>query len=98
MLQTTALVEGEDWLVGGDFNSILHVDEKMGGNQRQSWELTDFQNIVQESKLVDLGYVGYPFTWNNKRNGKENVRVRLDRFLASPTWRICYPNAMVSHL
>ncbi|KAH7841895.1 hypothetical protein Vadar_013209 [Vaccinium darrowii] len=94
----TANASDVDWLVGGDFNAILHADEKLGGTQRQEWELTDFQQFVQQSNLIDLGYVGYPFTWNNRRVGRDNVRVRLDRFLASPSWRIQYPNAAVNHL
>ncbi|KAH7863624.1 hypothetical protein Vadar_020021 [Vaccinium darrowii] len=70
----------------------------MGGTQRQVWELTDFQQFVQDSNLIDLGYVGYPFTWNNKRPGRDNVRVRLDHCFASSSWRIRYPNAVVNHL
>ncbi|KAG5514982.1 hypothetical protein RHGRI_036130 [Rhododendron griersonianum] len=93
-----AHMESSDWLIGGDFNAILHQDEKFGGLQRQAWELSDFQRFVQESSLIDLGYVGFPFTWNNKRSGRENVRVRLDRFLASSSWRIHHPNAVVKHL
>lgn len=88
----------EDWLVGGDFNAILHVDEKIGGMQRNAWVLSDIQRFVQESNLIDLGYVGYSFTWNNKRQGRDNVKVRLDRFFTDPSWRIHYPNAVVSHL
>lgn len=88
----------EDWVVGGDFNPILHAEEKMGGNKRQAWELTEFQQFVQDSNLIDLGYVGYRFTWNNKRTGRDNVLVRLDWFFANSSWRIGFPNAAVSHL
>ncbi|KAH7842567.1 hypothetical protein Vadar_006777 [Vaccinium darrowii] len=90
--------ERADWIVGGDFNAILDQEEKIGGHHRQSWEFTDFQNFCQRSSLLDLGYVGYPFTWNNKRHGRDNVRVRLDRFLANSSWRIRFPNAVVKHL
>ncbi|KAH7853263.1 hypothetical protein Vadar_000653 [Vaccinium darrowii] len=93
-LISIANAEALDWIVGGDFNAILHPSEKMGGQYRQAWELSDFQNFVNGSHLIDLGYVGYPFTWSNKRSGRDNVRVRLDRFLASPTWRLRYPSAV----
>ncbi|KAH7838833.1 hypothetical protein Vadar_031730 [Vaccinium darrowii] len=97
-LLSVARMETIDWLIGGDFNAILHPDEKVGGAPRQAWELADFQNFIQDSNLVDLGYVGYPFTWNNKRHGGNNVRVQLDRFLSNPRWRIHHPNAVVKHL
>lgn len=78
-----AIGRGEDldWIVGGDFNAIAHQDEKFGGLPRHNWEMADFQNFIQESSLIDLGYIGYPFTWNNKRHGRDNVRERLDHFL-----------------
>ncbi|KAH7855780.1 hypothetical protein Vadar_028753 [Vaccinium darrowii] len=97
LLETTR-TESLDWLVGGDFNAITHADEKAGGADRQAWEMADFQRFIQESNLIDLGYIGYPFTWNNKRCGQDNVKVRLDRFLASPSWKIRHPDALVWHL
>ncbi|KAF7146173.1 hypothetical protein RHSIM_Rhsim04G0061100 [Rhododendron simsii] len=89
--------EDRDWIVGGDFNAIAHQDEKFGGLPRHNWEMADFQNYIQESSLIDLGYVGYPFTWNNKRHGRDNVKERLDRFFASPSWRIRHPHGVVKH-
>ncbi|KAF7147810.1 hypothetical protein RHSIM_Rhsim03G0079300 [Rhododendron simsii] len=95
-----AIGRGEDldWIVGRDFNAIAHQDEKFGGLPRHNWEMADFQDFIQESSLIDLGYVGYPFTWNNKRHGRDNVKERLDRFFASPSWRIRHPHGVVKHL
>jgi hypothetical protein len=36
--------------------------------------------------MIDVGYAGNPFTWNNNRKGLENIKERLDRGLASPSW------------
>lgn len=48
--------------------------------------------------MIDIGYVGYPFTWNNKRGGRANIRMRLDRALVNPRWRIECPNGILLHL
>ncbi|KAH7862470.1 hypothetical protein Vadar_005220 [Vaccinium darrowii] len=72
----------------GDFNAITSNDEKWGGPNKSSWELRDFRDFISESQLIDMGYIGYPFTWNNKRHGGCNVRERLDRALINSSWRI----------
>ncbi|KAH7840001.1 hypothetical protein Vadar_011188 [Vaccinium darrowii] len=82
----------------GDFNAITSNEEKWGGPNRASWELRDFREFISESHLIDMGYVGYPFTWNNKRHGGCNVRERLDRALVNSSWRIKYPNGVLHHL
>ncbi|KAH7863545.1 hypothetical protein Vadar_018897 [Vaccinium darrowii] len=82
----------------GDFNAITSNEEKWGGPNRASWELRDFREFISESQLIDMGYVGYPFTWNNRRHGWCNVRERLDRALINSSWRIKYPNGVLHHL
>lgn len=43
---------------------------------------------MDDNDLIDIGYVGYPFTWNNKRGGRANIRMRLDRAIVNPRWRM----------
>jgi hypothetical protein len=54
--------------------------------------------FVQSNGLIDLGYSGNPFTWNNKRQGRENLRERLDRGLSNKDWVLLFPNSHISHL
>lgn len=53
---------------------------------------------MNEFGLVDLGFAGHPFTWNNKRIDSHNIQERLDRGIASYSWRLLYPNATIKHL
>ncbi|KAK0607926.1 hypothetical protein LWI29_022770 [Acer saccharum] len=53
---------------------------------------------VEDCDLVDLGFSGPMFTWNNRREGKDNVQERLDRVLASNSWRDVFHQTRVEHL
>ncbi|XP_070046818.1 uncharacterized protein [Nicotiana tomentosiformis] len=46
------------WMVGGDFNMLLHEDEKIGGRPVHPPEYEDFDFFVNSSGLFDLGYKG----------------------------------------
>jgi hypothetical protein len=48
--------------------------------------------------MMDLGYKGLPWTYNNNQNGRNNVRVRLDRAVVRPSWSRIFPGVSVEHL
>lgn len=37
-------------------------------------QMDDFHGLLDDCRLADLGFVGYPFMWNNKRPGFENTK------------------------
>ncbi|CAB4299176.1 unnamed protein product [Prunus armeniaca] len=49
------------------------------------------------SHLLDLGYVGHPFTWRNKRQ-EGGIMERLDRGFGNDQWVTLYPAATVHHV
>lgn len=48
------------WLVFGDFNEILHMCEKRGGNDRSGRRMEDFRNLLSDCNVGDLGFQGPP--------------------------------------
>ncbi|XP_008235658.1 PREDICTED: uncharacterized protein LOC103334459 [Prunus mume] len=86
----------EPCLVMGDFNDILDSSENEGRNYRTLNSMYDFRSFVADSHLLDLGYIGHPFTWRNRREGGF-IQERLDRGLATESWINLYPNAQVLH-
>jgi hypothetical protein len=56
-----------------------------------------FRDTLEMCGLVDLGFSGLPFTFDNKRKGRHNVRVRLDRAVADNQWRNMFAEARVVH-
>jgi hypothetical protein len=67
-------------------------------HRRPSQQMIDFREVLSQCDLHDIGYWGLPWTFNNKQAGDCNVRVRLDRVVASPSWVDWFPQVRVKHL
>lgn len=64
--------------MGGDFNDILEVGEKVGGKQKPRSSFTLFRAFVFSMEMQDLGFKGRRWTWGNNREGEGYVEERLD--------------------
>ncbi|XP_075091919.1 uncharacterized protein LOC142172057 [Nicotiana tabacum] len=84
----------------GDFNEVLKARDKFGGNRISATRANHFWNCINKCNLIDLGFKGNKYTWNNKRysNIHSPILERLDRCLATSDLIEMYPNASVSHL
>ena len=91
------LVDGLSLCIG-DFNAILHSSEKLSRKPCQMSQVESFRDALDDCKLEDLGYHGYPYTRNNKRPGDANTKVRLDRAMATREWRDRFPLSKLFHL
>jgi hypothetical protein len=61
------------WLCAGDFNEVLHEHEQFGGCEPGEWKMEGFRAAVEYAGFTDLGYMGLPYTWDNRRDGRHNV-------------------------
>jgi endonuclease/exonuclease/phosphatase family metal-dependent hydrolase len=86
------------WLVVGDFNEVQWQYEHFSANLRAEAQMAAFRDCLQLCELNDLGFSGLPFTYDNKRAGSRNIRVRLDRAVADNSWRDIYSETEVVHL
>lgn len=86
------------WLIVGDFNVVLNQSDKNRGNQVASSSNGGFQNMIDFNGLLDLEFIGSPFTWNNRRVGNANIREKLDKAFANGEWKLRYPSTPISHL
>lgn len=87
-----------DWALMSDFNMLLSSDDKLGGRHVAGPSRNLFRDFVDELELIDLGFIGPPFTWNNRRASGANVQERLDKGFANPSWKLAYPEATITHL
>jgi exonuclease III len=86
LLRYLSTIDPVPWVCVGEFNEILNLSEKWGGNECQRGLMEAFQSTLEECRLLDLGYRGQKFTWNNGREGNDFVKERLDRVVANEEW------------
>lgn len=67
------------WLVAGDFNEIINSFSKEGGNPSKTHKYGGLLACMDKCQLMDLGFYGSQFTWNNCREGQNRIRERLDK-------------------
>lgn len=76
----------ESWLLLGDFTSVISQTKKRGGRSVSSSSSGGLRQFISQCGLVDLGFNGNPFTWNNGRGDCVNIGEKLDRGLANHDW------------
>ncbi|XP_070054785.1 uncharacterized protein [Nicotiana tomentosiformis] len=86
------------WMVGGEFNVVMHEDEKIGGLLVYPPEYDEFAFCVNSSGLFYLGYNGNPFPLCNGRSDLECIFKRLDRILVNRPFQNVFPTFEVEHL
>ncbi|XP_057871389.2 uncharacterized protein LOC131077832 [Cryptomeria japonica] len=74
------------WILAGDFNVVISMDEKRGGLARLDPSSLLLRDNIGLLNLVDVKPINGVFTWNNRRCGDEAISERLDRFLVSYYW------------
>ena len=70
----------------------------MGLNERNEAQMVAFRECLTDCRLIDLGYSGYDYTWDNKREGDANVQCRLDRATATEPFMSMFPLTVVQHV
>lgn len=53
------------WFCFGDSNEITHQGEKLGVNLRPSWQMNQFQDVLNHCDLCSIPSFGQKFTWVN---------------------------------
>ncbi|VFQ77372.1 unnamed protein product [Cuscuta campestris] len=76
------------WCVLGDFNTVLHLDERIGGNAVSREELQEFQDCLNHCGLDDLPFEGPKLTWTNNQGIGKRIYSKLDRVLGNMDWLI----------
>ncbi|XP_073363322.1 uncharacterized protein [Aegilops tauschii subsp. strangulata] len=97
-LSNLRAVSSDPWLVCGDFNEAMWQHEHFSRSQCPENQMLLFRDCLETCKLMDLGFSGAPFTYDNGQMGERNVRVRLDRACADEALRDLFPFAQVTRL
>ncbi|CAL5344867.1 unnamed protein product [Camellia sinensis] len=71
------------WCLGGDFNEIRCVGERIGCSRRHRGML-DFNSVIESCELSEVPLLGRKYTWCSAQEGVKWSK--LDRFLVNPEW------------
>uniref|UniRef100_A0A2N9GUD6 Reverse transcriptase domain-containing protein n=1 Tax=Fagus sylvatica TaxID=28930 RepID=A0A2N9GUD6_FAGSY len=85
-LQEVVREFGGPWMCVGDFNCIISQEEKRGGSKIGSSSGGGLREFMEDRGGIDLGFIGYEFTWCNKRCGLANIKERHLYQSLNPTW------------
>ncbi|XP_074323065.1 uncharacterized protein LOC141660009 [Apium graveolens] len=73
----------------------MYPSEKRGGQEHPRFLLEGFVDTLNACNLFDLGFIGKKFTWEKSRGTNGWVQERLDRGVATQSWRRLFPDAVV---
>ncbi|VFQ86461.1 unnamed protein product [Cuscuta campestris] len=76
------------WCVLGDFNVVLKMDERIGGNPVNREESREFMDCLNLCGLEDLPFEGSKYTWCNNQGIGKRIYSKLDRILGNIEWII----------
>jgi hypothetical protein len=77
------LLRSVRWIVGGEFNITLMLEEKTEGTKRLDQDSGKFISLIDQLKIIDIETKNGFFTWSNWRSRPKHVARRLDCFLIS---------------
>jgi hypothetical protein len=95
LLKLLARLTPDPWICIGDFNEVLTMSEKVGGNVRKRHLMEAFRQTLEVCGLTDLGYIGPKFTWTNCQDGNSFIKERLDRGVCNMAWRNLFPESQI---
>jgi hypothetical protein len=88
----------DQWLCIGDFNTITAQSDKLGGRHFNGSFSNNFCNFMNTFGMIDLDFIGNPYTWSNHRQGHNLIKERLDLGVASSKWIYLFPSFSTTHL
>jgi hypothetical protein len=86
------------WMVCGDFNEVLSQDEHAGPRDRSDSQIQLFRSCLDDCGLKDVSFSGPMFTWSNKQEEDDLVRVRLDRAVVNGDFQDRFDDVRVENL
>lgn len=84
------------WVLLGDFNEVIDVDEKVIAGVSQL-HASGRKDLVTNMGLRDTISLGVHYRWCNNQEGQDRVSCKLDRVLANPAWMDQFGDAFIEY-
>ncbi|XP_033136094.1 uncharacterized protein LOC103837732 isoform X1 [Brassica rapa] len=96
--QTTCSLHQSSWIIGGDFNEIIHCAEHSSVSFTQTTpQMIEFKECLDDIEVKDLRYHGPCFTWSNKQP-EDPIAKKLDRIMVNEHWIQDFPLCQAAYL
>ena len=83
-----SITQNNEWLVVGDFNQVLSVNDKLSSKKMYTKGTDLFMDCLNQCSLSEIPSQGQFMTWTNNRDGEDVVWERLDRGFANSQWLV----------
>nr|GEU79165.1 hypothetical protein [Tanacetum cinerariifolium] len=77
------MVHGVPWVLMGDFNVVLNMEDCYSGSSCFNFAMLDFKDYVYNIEVMDINFLGLHFTWNQKPKGGGGLLKKLDRIMGN---------------
>nr|XP_009594786.1 uncharacterized protein LOC104091210 [Nicotiana tomentosiformis] len=79
------------WLVIGDFNSILNMEDRIRGNTVSWAKVMEFNKCIEACGLIELPNQGCKYSWNDKHSD-QGIYSKIDWALINNDWLDSMPD------
>ncbi|GJR79370.1 hypothetical protein Tco_0150155 [Tanacetum coccineum] len=87
------VTRGKPWILMGDFNVALNLEDYSSGPSKLNYAITDFKDCVYNIEVMDINSSGLHFTWNQKPKGGCGLLKKLDRIMGNTEFIDAFPGA-----
>ncbi|CAA7040467.1 unnamed protein product [Microthlaspi erraticum] len=97
-ISQSLLLSSSSWMIGGDFNQILHPAEHSNvAVNTLTPKMTEFRDCLTQLGMFDLRFHGPQHTWTNNQP-ETPVAKKLDRLLVNSFFVADFPNSTARFL
>ena len=89
-----ASAHNSNLLIGGDFNNVLLVDDRLNGNPVTQHEIQDIADCLLRNSLAEVRTIGDYYTWCNNQDSGDRIYSKIDRFIVDTSWLQKFSNAV----
>ncbi|XP_022039943.1 uncharacterized protein LOC110942475 [Helianthus annuus] len=87
-------VGDRSWVILGDFNSALNLEDKSMGVSHVSIGMREFQECVANIEMFDINRSGFQFTWNQKPKKGVGLLKKIERVMGNTPFVAEFPNSI----